>query len=221
MRMRRSALALTVASLLVPSGIASAKTPFCGGSNIDIGGGFKLTLFMFDRSPDFTLKYEVPEGGIRVQGVGVAAKPIKLTFAGFKANSDGRPGIGYANLDLREPQGQRFEIGAMRFDCGDNVNLSASFSGSYSPNWPPAPESFDSPFFADRANIPACIAALKESGVFTLDFFRAGSKAPALTLYGRVPLQAAIKRAEGRWRRYLKEADAGECRIMPAPPPPF
>ena len=220
MRMRTPVLALTLASLL-SGGAASAEIPFCGGSNIDIGGGFNLTLYMFDRSPDFDLEYDVPESDIRAHDAVVAARPIKLTFAGFEVDSAGQPRIGYAHLDLREPQGQRFETGAMYLNCGDGASLSASFSGSYPPNQPPAPSSFDSPFFADRANIPACVSALQKSGRYTLTFFRPGSDAPSLTLQGRAPLQTAIRKAKEHWRRYLKEADAGKCRIMPAPPPPF
>ena len=219
MKIRRLTLALALTSLL-PSGIASAEVPFCGGSNIDIGGGFDLTMYMFDRSPAFDLEYAVPEADIRARDSVVAAKPIKLTFAGFEANSTGDPRIGYAHLDLREPQGQRFEAGAMQLDCGGGTTLSASFSYS-SPSLPPAPDRFDSPFFADRANIPACISALQKSGRFTLAFFRTGSSAPSLTLQGEVPLQNAIRTAKKRWKRYLKEANAGQCQIMAAPPPPF
>lgn len=220
MRMRRAALALALASLL-PSGTALAETPFCGGSEINIGGGFSLTMYMFDRSSAFDLEYEVPDGDVRAQDAVVAAKPIKLTFAGFKANSAGNPRIGYAHLDLREPQGQRFETGAIHLNCGNGVGLSATLSGSYPPNQLPAPNSFDNPFFADRANAPSCISALEKSGRFTLTFFRPRGMAPSLTLQGQVPLQAAIRKAKERWRRYIKEADASECRIMPAPPPPF
>jgi hypothetical protein len=220
MKIRRPVLTLALASLL-SNGIASAAIPFCGGNKISLGDRFSLTMYMIDRSSSFDLEYAVPDADVRTLGAVVATKPIKLTFAGLDATPAGNPRMGYANLDLREPEGQRFETAEMHFDCGNSASLSAKFSGTYPPNQPPAPDSFDSPFFLDRAKIPACINALMESGRFALTFYRAGQIAPSLTLQGRLPLYAAIHKAEGLYRRYLKQADVGECRIIPAPPLPF
>jgi len=155
MKIRRPALMLSLVSLL-PSGIASAEIPYCGGREIKIGDGFSVTMYMFNRSSAFDLEYAVPDTDVRAEGIVVASKPIKLTFRGLDTTGEVSPSIGYSNLDLRSRRGQRFEVRAMHLDCSNGIGLSASFSGGYS-RWrqPLVPLSFDSPFFSDRTKIPA------------------------------------------------------------------
>jgi hypothetical protein len=214
---------IAAASLAAAPGatVAPPDAPFCGAQNLDLGHGFTLLAYMFDKDTDFSLTYDVLSRDVVARDVTLAVSPIRLTFNALNSGSGAPPRIGYANLDAREPDGRAFSPGAIRLDCGGGRTLSAVFSGFHPANQPPHPVTFDSPFFIERGDIPACLKALEASGRFTLTFARTQEASPVLTLQGKLPLRAAMDQSRALIRRDLAQAQSGQCRVIPAPPPPF